>query len=409
MEPIGEVLNKYTDTLCNAQKKTSLENSLLQDIPILNGNDSSQLEDWLTDIETASELMGESRTKLAQAKSRGLVRTLISEALTLHKTWEEIKDSLHLKICNSDIHTSISHFMDIQQKEKESLAAYIHHFKWEASRCKFDNDAATIRIFIKGLKNAHTLATKVYEKGPQSLADAIREVEKLQAAQQLTSTLLPPSSVNIMSSDDDKCFQCQETGHMACYCPHIRCFDCDDYGHVAANCPNKILPSGVPAQCRDNNTRNVIDPHLGVTITIGITTMTIEIGTGSADLDLTPIILDIGVTVTVTLAEVTLDLFTDPHTVAHHATEAQAHTITDETCHTADPHHAGVSPEITVDPGHAHPANTIHKTPRRPSSSSDQTPWKSKDRKYKQVTIDDPPSEYYSSDEQDSNSEDDLN
>ena len=95
-EPIGEVLNKYTDTLCTAQKKTSLENSLLQDIPILNGNDSSQLEDWLTDIETASELTGESRTKLVQAKSRGLVRTLISEALTLHKTWEDIKDSLHL-------------------------------------------------------------------------------------------------------------------------------------------------------------------------------------------------------------------------------------------------------------------------------------------------------------------------
>ena len=138
MEPIGEVLNKYTDTLCNAQKKTSLENSLLQDIPILNGNVSSQLDDWLTDIKAASELMGEGRTKLAQAKSRGWVKTLILEALTLHKTWEEIKDSLCLKICNSDIHTSISHFMDIQQKEKESLAAYIHHFKWEGSRCKFD-------------------------------------------------------------------------------------------------------------------------------------------------------------------------------------------------------------------------------------------------------------------------------
>ena len=133
-EPIGEVLNKYTNTLCTTQKKTSLESSLLQDIPILNGNDSSQLEDWLTDIETASELMGESRTKLAQAKSKGLVRTLISEALTLNKTWEDIKDSLCLKICNSDIHTSISHFMEIQQKEKESLAAYIHHFKREASQ-----------------------------------------------------------------------------------------------------------------------------------------------------------------------------------------------------------------------------------------------------------------------------------
>ena len=128
-EPIGEVLNKCTDTLCNTQKKTSLESSLLHNIPTLNGNDSSQLEDWLTDVETASELTGESRTKLPQAKSRGLVRTLILEALTLHKTWEEIKDSLCLKICNSDIHTSISHFMDIQQKGKESLAAYVHHFK----------------------------------------------------------------------------------------------------------------------------------------------------------------------------------------------------------------------------------------------------------------------------------------
>ena len=48
--------------------------------------------------------------------------------------------------------------MDIQPKEKESLAAYIYHFKWEASRCKFENDATTIRIFIKELKNAHTLA-----------------------------------------------------------------------------------------------------------------------------------------------------------------------------------------------------------------------------------------------------------
>ena len=69
----------------------SLDSSLLQDIPILNGQDSSQLEDWLTDIETASELTGESRTKLAQTKSKGLVRTLISEALNAQKNWEEIR------------------------------------------------------------------------------------------------------------------------------------------------------------------------------------------------------------------------------------------------------------------------------------------------------------------------------
>ena len=35
-ELIKEVLDKYTYTLCNAQKKTSLKSSLLQDIPTLN-------------------------------------------------------------------------------------------------------------------------------------------------------------------------------------------------------------------------------------------------------------------------------------------------------------------------------------------------------------------------------------
>ena len=55
-DPIENMLDKYTETLCTAHKKTSLESSLLQDIPILNGQDSSQLEDWLMDIETASKI-----------------------------------------------------------------------------------------------------------------------------------------------------------------------------------------------------------------------------------------------------------------------------------------------------------------------------------------------------------------
>ena len=93
----------------------------------------------------------------------------------------------------------------------------------------------------------HTIVTTVYEKGPQTLSEAIKEVEKLQAAQQITSSLLPASSINTMSSDNDRCFQCQETGHMAHYCPHIRCYDCDNYGHVAMDCRDKIPPSGTPA------------------------------------------------------------------------------------------------------------------------------------------------------------------
>ena len=148
---------------------------------------------------------------------------------------------------------SVSHFMEIQPKENECLAASIHCFKREASRCKLDNDAAMIRILIKGPRNVHTLATRVYEKGPPSLVDAIREAEKLHAAQQFTPTLLSSSSVNVMSSNDDKCFQCQELGHMACHCPHIKYFDSDEYGHVTADCPDKIPPSGPPARHRNTH------------------------------------------------------------------------------------------------------------------------------------------------------------
>ena len=125
-EPLDEVLQQYMETLCSAQKQTTFANTLIQDIPTFNGSDLAQLEDCLTDIETAADLTDESRTKLAQAKSKGLTHTLIIEALALGKNWEEIKDSLHLKLCNSDIHTSVSHFMDIQQKDNKSLAAYIY-------------------------------------------------------------------------------------------------------------------------------------------------------------------------------------------------------------------------------------------------------------------------------------------
>ena len=181
-EPFVEVIKHYTNTLCSDQKQTNLTNSLPQDISGFNGHDTTQLEDWLVDIETVAHLTNESRIKLAQAKSKGLTHTLITEAITSGKSWDDIKDVLQLKICNSDIHTSISCCMEIQQKENESLAVYIHCFKREVKRCNFTNHAMMIRIFVKGLKNMHSLATIIYKKGPQTLADAISEVEKLQAA-----------------------------------------------------------------------------------------------------------------------------------------------------------------------------------------------------------------------------------
>ena len=55
------------------------------------------------DIEMAADLTNESRANLAKAKSRGLAHTLIMEAITLDKLWEDIKDFFRLKLCNADI------------------------------------------------------------------------------------------------------------------------------------------------------------------------------------------------------------------------------------------------------------------------------------------------------------------
>ena len=180
--PFGDVIHQYTHTLCTTQKQTNLTNSLLQDIVVFNEYDSTKLE-WLTDIETAADLTNKGQAKLAKAKSRGLMCILVTEAIISEKSWDKIKDLLQLKLCSADIHTYTSCFMEIQQWEKESLAAYVHRFKTEAKRCNFTNNAAKIRIFIKGLMNAHNLATCIYEKGPQMLTDAISEVKKVNAVQ----------------------------------------------------------------------------------------------------------------------------------------------------------------------------------------------------------------------------------
>ena len=110
-EPLRKVIQHYMDTLCSAQKQTNLTTSLLQDISVFNGHDATNLRDWLTDIETAAGLTNESRTKLAKAKSRGLTCTLITEAITSDNSWDDIKDILRLKLCNTDIHTYILHLM----------------------------------------------------------------------------------------------------------------------------------------------------------------------------------------------------------------------------------------------------------------------------------------------------------
>ena len=124
---------------------------LLQDILTFVGWDTTKLEYWLSNIEMAANILKESCAYLAKTKSCMLTHTLLHEALQAGKCWDSIRDILHLKHYNANVHTYMSHFMEIQQRDNETLAAYVHHFKTDAKRCHFNSDTAVICIFVKGL------------------------------------------------------------------------------------------------------------------------------------------------------------------------------------------------------------------------------------------------------------------
>ena len=161
-------MQAYTDTLHATQRESNLTTTMLQNIPTFHGQDSSKLEDWFMDIETATDILKDSCMCLAEAKSCGLTWTLLCKATQTGKCWDEIKGILRLKLCNANIHTYTSHFREISQKDNETLAAYIHCFKKAAKQCAFDNDTVAICIFVKGLWDVSTNAAKIYQKDPHT-------------------------------------------------------------------------------------------------------------------------------------------------------------------------------------------------------------------------------------------------
>ena len=152
----------------------------------------------------------------------------------------------------------------------------------------------------------------------------------------------------------------------------------------------------------------MIGPPLGIIATPGILTMITKIGIGSVVPDPTHITMDIGVAAVVTPIGATPGHSMGLPNISTHAPEAQVHTATAMTCHTADLPPIEIFPEMTADLNHTNPANNITNQHKDLLQAHEQHLGKI-DRKHKQVTIDDPPSEYYSSDDQDSDSEDDLN
>ena len=67
------------------------------------------------DIETAAGILKEICACLGEAQSHGFTDTLVCEALQAGKCW----DNIHLKLCNANIHTYTSYFIEIPKRDKK--------------------------------------------------------------------------------------------------------------------------------------------------------------------------------------------------------------------------------------------------------------------------------------------------
>ena len=122
--------------------------------------------------------------------------------------------------------------------------------------------------------------------------------------------------------------------------------------------------------------------------------------------------MDIEATATIAHTEVTPDLITDALTEAHHVIDTQVLIIIDGTHHTEGHHHIEVpplTPETAADLDHIHHTNPVEQHLLNLHPGLTKTTSKCQDRKHKRVIIDDLQSDYYSSDNTSSDSNDDLN
>ena len=173
--------------------------------------------------------------------------------------------------------------------------------------------------------------------------------------------------------------------------PHIWCYDCDNYGHVAMDCPDKIPPSGTPAchrtdtneasrrlssrhhshtrcSCHDHRDRSRFSHAWSHPPNHSYRSSSHQDPCRSCSRSFHR---------------------SSHHSFSHDRSSSSYH------CHHDTPHHRPSSHRNTSrdDTRSWHSSRKQHYKPSQGSSSTSQAPsWKHRDRRHKQVTIDDPPS-----------------
>ena len=242
----------------------------MNDIDTFNGKQGHKLDDWLVDVENAAAIVEEDEVVVAKGKVRGLARDLIKEHES--QPWHHIKEQLRNRLNNASIHTYTSRFMEIQQKDCETLTAYIHRFKKEAKHCDFDSHPAKVRIVLKGLINSSRITPSLYKKGPTTIEDAISIVEKISSTQCIAASFSQNHQISMMKRGcnehhapdhhhapthhqpiNQDCSNCGQLGHPWFTCPRIICDGYSQRGHIYRYCWDRIPLSGTSSPPKNHH------------------------------------------------------------------------------------------------------------------------------------------------------------
>ena len=99
--------------------------------------------------------------------------------------------------------------------------------------------------------NCSKIAPGVYEKGPNTIEDAISIVEKISSAQCIAASFSQNHQISMMKrastnhhTPSQDCSNCGQLGHPWFTCPRIVCHGCNQYDHILRYCWDRIPPSG---------------------------------------------------------------------------------------------------------------------------------------------------------------------
>ena len=107
-------------------------------------------------------------------------------------------------IYNANIHTYMSHFMEIQQRDNETLAAYVHCFKTEDKRCDYNSYTTLICIFVKVLWMYTTMWWRSMKRTSRPNWQLSNQWRSSTQHKQVTA-IMTPLTVNMVSNDDRCC------------------------------------------------------------------------------------------------------------------------------------------------------------------------------------------------------------